>query len=82
LLALFLQAEQHEDVALELEAAGARAQLRAAVRVAITAMRRAAELCEPASRKVVEVPTSSHCAMLSHPQSVAELIGQAAEATC
>jgi hypothetical protein len=45
-------------------------------------MRRAAELSEPASRKVVEVPTSSHCAMLSHPQTVAELIDQAANATC
>jgi pimeloyl-ACP methyl ester carboxylesterase len=33
------------------------------------------------ARKVVEVPTSSHCAMLSHPQTVAELIDQAAKAT-
>ena len=33
------------------------------------------------ARKVVEVPTSSHCAMLSHPQIVADLICQAAKAT-
>jgi pimeloyl-ACP methyl ester carboxylesterase len=33
------------------------------------------------ARKVVEVPTSSHCAMLSHPQVVADLIDQAAKAT-
>ena len=34
------------------------------------------------ARKVVEVPTSSHCAMLSHPRIVADLIDQAAKATC
>jgi len=34
------------------------------------------------ARKIVEVPTSSHCAMLSHPQTVADLIHQAAKATC
>jgi pimeloyl-ACP methyl ester carboxylesterase len=33
------------------------------------------------ARKVIEVPTSSHCAMLSHPQIVADLIDQAANAT-
>src|ERR1700722_5123421 len=33
------------------------------------------------ARKVVEVPTSSHCAMLSHPRIVADLIDQAARAT-
>jgi pimeloyl-ACP methyl ester carboxylesterase len=32
-------------------------------------------------RKVIEVPTSSHVAMLSHPQIVAGLIDQAAKAT-
>lgn len=32
-------------------------------------------------RKVVEVPTSSHVAMLSHPQIVADLIDRAAKAT-
>jgi pimeloyl-ACP methyl ester carboxylesterase len=32
-------------------------------------------------RKVVEVPTSSHCAMLSHPRTVADLIQDAAKAT-
>jgi pimeloyl-ACP methyl ester carboxylesterase len=34
------------------------------------------------ARKIVEVPTSSHCAMLSNPQIVADLIDQAARATC
>ena len=33
------------------------------------------------ARKVIEVPTSSHCVMLSHPQIVAALIDQAAKAT-
>jgi pimeloyl-ACP methyl ester carboxylesterase len=33
-------------------------------------------------RRVVEVPTSSHVAMLSHPQIVASLIEDAAKATC
>jgi hypothetical protein len=31
-------------------------------------------------RKVVEVPTSSHVAMISHPQVVADLIDRAAKA--
>ena len=34
------------------------------------------------ARKIVEVPTSSHCAMLSHPRIVADLIHQAAKAVC
>ena len=33
------------------------------------------------AQKAVEVPGSSHCAMLSHPQIVAALIDQAAKAT-
>jgi pimeloyl-ACP methyl ester carboxylesterase len=33
-------------------------------------------------RKVVEVPTSSHVAMISHPRIVADLVEQAAQATC
>ena len=41
---------EHEDIALELEEAGARARRRGAVAVAVTAMRRAAELGEPGSR--------------------------------
>jgi DNA-binding CsgD family transcriptional regulator len=41
---------EHEDIAQELEAAGARARRRGAVPVAVTAMRRAAELGERASR--------------------------------
>jgi DNA-binding CsgD family transcriptional regulator len=41
---------EHEDVALELEEAAARARRRGAAAVAVTAMRRAAELGEPASR--------------------------------
>lgn len=41
---------EHEDVALELEEAGARARRRSAVAVAVTAMKRAAELGEPTSR--------------------------------
>jgi len=34
------------------------------------------------ARNIIEVPTSSHCAMLSHPKIVADLIDQAAKATC
>jgi pimeloyl-ACP methyl ester carboxylesterase len=34
------------------------------------------------ARRVVEVPTSSHVAMISHPKIVAELIEDAAKATC
>jgi DNA-binding CsgD family transcriptional regulator len=41
---------EHEEIALELEEAGARAQQRGAVAVAVTAMRRAAQLGESASR--------------------------------
>jgi DNA-binding CsgD family transcriptional regulator len=41
---------EHEDVALELEAAGLRAQRRGAAAVAVSALKRAAELGEPASR--------------------------------
>ena len=41
---------EHEEIALELEQAALRAQRRGAVAVAVSAMRRAAELSEPASR--------------------------------
>jgi DNA-binding CsgD family transcriptional regulator len=41
---------EHEDVAQELEEAAARARRRGAVPVAVTAMRRAAELGDPANR--------------------------------
>lgn len=33
------------------------------------------------ARQVVELPTSSHVAMLSHPRAVADLIEDAAKAT-
>lgn len=45
-----LLAGEHEDVALDLEAAGLRAQRRGAVAVAVSALKRAADLSEPASR--------------------------------
>ncbi|MFB6726017.1 alpha/beta fold hydrolase [Kribbella sp. NPDC056345] len=39
-------------------------------------------MCSRANfRRVVEVPTSSHVAMLSHPKAVADLIKDAAKAT-
>src|SRR5215207_1425025 len=41
---------EHEDIALELEEAGARARRRGAVAVAVAALRRAAELGEPTGR--------------------------------
>jgi pimeloyl-ACP methyl ester carboxylesterase len=34
------------------------------------------------ARKVIELPTSSHVAMISHPRVVADLIDDAVEATC
>src|SRR3954454_1234888 len=45
-----LLAGEHEDIALELEEAGSRARRRGAIAVAVTAMRRAAELGAPSSR--------------------------------
>ena len=45
-----LQVGEHEDIALDLEAAAERGRRRGAAGVAVTAMRRAAELSEPASR--------------------------------
>lgn len=45
-----LIAGEHEDVALELEEAGRRARRRGAIGVAATALRRAAELSDPAQR--------------------------------
>jgi DNA-binding CsgD family transcriptional regulator len=41
---------EHEEIAVELEAAGARARQRGAIPVAVTALRRAAELGAPGSR--------------------------------
>ena len=41
---------EHEDIALELEQAAARAQRRGAIAVAVSALRRAGELSEPADR--------------------------------
>ena len=41
---------EHEEIALELEQAATRAQRRGAIAVAVSAMRRAAELSEPTSR--------------------------------
>jgi DNA-binding CsgD family transcriptional regulator len=45
-----LQVGEHEDIAVELEAVGDRARRRGATGTAVMAMRRAAELSEPASR--------------------------------
>ena len=45
-----LQIGEHEDIAIELEAAGDRARQRGAIGVAVTALRRAAELSEPTRR--------------------------------
>lgn len=41
---------EHEDIALELEEAGLRARRRGAIAVAVSALRRAGELSQPASR--------------------------------
>ena len=70
---------EHEDVALELEAAGARAQQRAALPVAATAMRRAAELGEPASRSRRLLSAAAFSVELGQPELAAPLLREVDE---
>jgi DNA-binding CsgD family transcriptional regulator len=72
-----LQAGEHEDIALDLEAAGERAQQRGAIAVAVAAMRRAAELSEPASRSRRLLAAASLAVELGRPGVVAPLLREA-----
>jgi len=65
---------EHEDVARELEAAGARARQRGAGAVAVTALRRAAELGEPASRSRRLLTAAGLAVELGRPDVVVPLL--------
>jgi DNA-binding CsgD family transcriptional regulator len=65
---------QHEDVARELDAAGARARQRGAGAVAVIAMRRAAELGEPAIRSRRLLAAAGLAVELGRPDVVAPLL--------
>lgn len=66
-----------EDVALELEAAGRRARRRGAISVAATALRRAAELSEPAQRAKRLIAAAEVAFELGQPHLVAPLLREA-----
>jgi hypothetical protein len=70
---------EHEDVALELEAARARAHQRGALPVAVTAMRRAAELGEPASRSRRLLAAAALAVELGQPELAAPLLREVDE---
>jgi DNA-binding CsgD family transcriptional regulator len=64
----------HEDVALELEDAGRRARRRGAIGVAVAALRRAAELSEPARRGRRLLAAAALAFELGQPDVVAPLL--------
>jgi ATP/maltotriose-dependent transcriptional regulator MalT len=72
-----LRAGEHEDIALDLEAAGERARQRGAIAVAVAAMTRAAELSEPASRSRRLLRAASLAVELGRPDVVAPLLREA-----
>jgi DNA-binding CsgD family transcriptional regulator len=65
---------EHEDIALELEEAGARARRRGAIAVAVAAMRRAAELSDRAGRGRRLLAAASLAAELGRPDVVVPLL--------
>ena len=65
---------EHEDVARELELAGEQALRRGALAVAVTAMRRAAELGEPARRSRRLLDAAVVAVELGRPDAVAPLL--------
>ena len=69
-----LIAGEHEDVALELEEAGQRARRRGALHVAITALRRAAELSDPAHRGPRLLAASGLAVELGRPDLAAPML--------
>jgi DNA-binding CsgD family transcriptional regulator/tetratricopeptide (TPR) repeat protein len=74
-----LQTGEREDVALELEAAGERARQRGAIAVAVAAIRRAAELSEPANRSRRILAAASLAVELGRPDVVMPLLREAKE---
>jgi DNA-binding CsgD family transcriptional regulator len=72
-----LRAGEHEDIALDLEAAGERARQRGAIAVAVAAMTRAAELSEPATRSRRLLTAASLAVELGRPDVVAPLLREA-----
>ena len=70
---------EHEDVALELEEAGIRAQRRGAVAVAVSAMRRAAELSEPSTRSRRLLAAAGLAVELGRPDVVVPLLREVGE---
>jgi DNA-binding CsgD family transcriptional regulator len=64
----------HEDVAVELEDAGRRARRRGALHVAITALRRAAELSDPAQRARRLLSAGELAVELGQPELAAPLL--------
>ena len=72
-----LQAGEHEDIAIDLEAAGGRARQRGAIAVAVAAMTRAAELSEPASRSRRLLGAASLALELGRPGVVEPLLREA-----
>lgn len=68
---------EHEDVALELEEAGRRARRRGAIGVAATALRRAAELSDPAQRAGRLIAAAEVAFELGQPHIVAPLLREA-----
>jgi DNA-binding CsgD family transcriptional regulator len=69
----------HEDVALELEEAGRRARRRGALHVAITALRRAAELSDPAQRGRRLLSAGELAVELGQPELAAPLLHEVDE---
>ncbi|HEY2201074.1 MAG TPA: AAA family ATPase, partial [Solirubrobacteraceae bacterium] len=65
---------EHEDVALELEEAAHRAQRFGAVAVAVSAMRRAAQLSEPSSRSRRLITAAGLAVELGRPEVVVPLL--------
>ena len=70
---------EHEDVAVELEEAGARARQRGAIPVAVTAMRRAAELGELESRSRRLLAAAGLAVELGRPDVVEPLLREVNE---
>src|SRR5215211_2726788 len=68
---------EHEEVALELEEAGRRARRRGATDVAATALRRAAELSDPAQRAGRLIAAAEVAFELGQPHIVAPLLHEA-----
>jgi DNA-binding CsgD family transcriptional regulator len=65
---------EHEDIAAELDEAAARARQRGAVPVAVTALRRAAQLSEPASRSRRLLAAAGLAVELGRPDVVEPLL--------